>query len=134
MRKVRELIQKRYTPPREGGKKFVARLIKEARFARGLTPNEAAEAIGITRQAYYAWERGEFGNSATKLVCWLLQDHVDTNDPTYWRERCLLAERALGQMNQALKAYGGARRTLIGDDASEPSSVVPLSGMRARGQ
>lgn len=125
--------QKKYTLPREGGKKFVSRLIKEARFARGLTPSEAAEAIGISRQVYYAWERGEFGNSATKVVCWLLQDHEDlTNDPAYWRERALLAERALGQVNQSLKAYGGARQAWKGDDAPEPSSVVPREGTRVR--
>jgi DNA-binding XRE family transcriptional regulator len=126
------MTQKTYTQPREGGKMFVARLIKEARFARGLTPSEAAKSIGISRAIYYAWERGDFGNSATKLVCWLLQDAVDAHDPAYWRERALLAERALSQQNEILKRYAAGLRALRGDDESEPSSVAPREGSRVR--
>jgi transcriptional regulator with XRE-family HTH domain len=126
------MTQKTYTQPREGGKRFVARLIKEARFARGLTPTEAANAIGISRAIYYSWERGNFGNSAAKVVCWLLQDAVDAHDPAYWRERALLAERALSQQNEILKRYAAGLRALRGDDESEPSSVAPREGSRVR--
>lgn len=123
---------KTYLPVREGGNKFVARLIKETRFSRGLTPIEAAKQIGISRAIFYAWERGEMGAAAVKLVCWLLQDHESNMDPMYWRERALQAERALAQVNVALKGWGEAHRAWRGDDVSEPSSVVPLEGMRAR--
>lgn len=123
-----------YIQPRDGGKKFVARLIRQARHARGMTPAEAAEAIGISRAIYYSWERGEFGASGTKLVCWLLQDHVGngSGDPLYWRERALLAERALTQQNQILKGYSESLRALRGGDVPEPNSVVPREGSRAR--
>lgn len=125
--------QKTYIPATDGDKKFVSRLIKEARFARGLTPSEAAKAIGISRSVYYAWERGTFGASAAKVVCWLLRDRTDAHDPLYWRERALLAERRLSAINAQLLEYSKARRSIeTDDDGSSPSSVSPREGSRVR--
>jgi len=116
----------------EADKKFVARMMRETRLARGLTPTECSKVLGFARSSYYAFEAGRVSSSTARMVTWLLKDHVDSHDPVYWRERALLAERRLVEINAVLKEYSNARRLLIDDDASEPNSVSPRKGSRVR--
>lgn len=122
----------------EEQKKFVSRLIREARFARGLTPGQAAAALKMSKTCFYRWERGDLSNNTVHVICWLLKDkggRQGGGDAAYWRERALLAERRLGAIHRGIQEYVNVRRSLEGaDDVSEPNSVVPLSGMRAQGQ
>lgn len=119
-------------PATEEQKGFVARLIREARFARGLTPGEAAKALKMSKTCFYRWERGDLANNTVHVVCWLLKDRVEGGDAAYWRERALLAERRLGAIHREIKQYAEIRRDLEGDGESSPSSVLPLPGTRAR--
>lgn len=121
----------------EEDKKFVGRLIKEARFARGLTPSQAAEAMGTGRSNYYRMEQGRIGSTGTRVILWLLRDNrvenMERHDPLYWRERALLAERRLDLIREQVVEYTKIRVALEkDDDGYEPSSGTLLSGTRAQ--
>ena len=121
-----------YVPAKESDRKFVGRLVKEARFARGLTPVEAAQIIGISRSAYYRLENGDLGVATVRIVKWLLGDKANAHDPVYWRERALLAERRLAEINATLVEYSKARRSFEDVDGYVPNSVSPREGTRFR--
>lgn len=116
-------------------RKFVTKLIREVRSARGLTPLEAADSIEVHRNTFYRWERGQFPIAAIKVVCWLLQNKGDdeARSSAYWMERAYIAERRLIAINAHLVEYSKARRSIdSGDGAFEPSFVSPPQGSRAR--
>lgn len=96
--------------------KYVARLIKETRLSRDMDVEDAAVAAGISRSAFYRWERGDVGEHTAKVVAWLLRDNSDSCDPLYWRERALLAESALRHVGDSLVRYRYRREDFIGDD------------------
>lgn len=86
-------------------KKYVGRLIKEARLARDLTPAEGAVQAGVSRQTFYRWEAGQIGSATTLILHWLLYDPAKSHDAIYWRERALMAEATLDVIERRLQQY-----------------------------
>src|SRR4051812_18640951 len=95
---------------------YVARIIREARLGRDLSPNEAAAEVGISRSAWYRWERGDIGGHTALLIQWLLGDVSTSMDPIYWRERALMAEDALEKIGKSLDRYGANAREILQDE------------------
>lgn len=113
-------------------RKFVGDLIRDARSARKLMPKEAAGLLGVSKNVFYRWERGEIGGTAVKIICWLLKDRVNSMDPLYWRERALLAERRLATISHEIKEYAVARNSIeVGSphaDGRPPQGSSSLGG------
>lgn len=114
-------------------KKFVSRLIKEQRFALGFTPNQAAEAAGISRQSWYRWEAGRIGSPVVKIVCWLL-DFDGTSKVSsvgYWRKRALIAEKRLEEIQRTIDEYNQTRSAMEqSHDGFLPKSVTSIKHRR----
>lgn len=85
--------------------RFVARIVREARLARDITPAEAAEQVGIHRQTFYRWEQGDIGTTSVLLLYWLYFDPNETHDAFYWRERALAAEDALSKIKRTIDSH-----------------------------
>lgn len=86
-------------------KRFIGRLIHEARLARDLTPREAAKQAKVHRSTFYRWERGDIGSTTVLVLDWLLHDPNDTHDAFYWRERAIAAEETLAGIERKLTQY-----------------------------
>lgn len=86
-------------------KKFVGKLIREARLARDLDPTEAARQAGVARSTFYRWEAGRIGSATALLLHWLMHDHNESHDAFYWRERALAAEDTLAGIGRKLEQY-----------------------------
>lgn len=84
---------------------LVARLVREARLARDMTPGEAAVQAGVSRGAWYRWEAGRMSSTTARVLWWLLHDPSQSHDAFYWRERALAAEAALAKVQRAVQEH-----------------------------
>ena len=85
--------------------RLVTRMVHEARLARDLTPQEAAEQAGISRGTFYRWEAGRISSATARLLWWLMHDKTESHDAFYWRERALAAEAALAKVGRAVQQH-----------------------------
>jgi len=86
-------------------KEFVCRMIREARLARDLSPNEAAAQCGVTPGTFYRWENGRISSATVRIIDWLMHDPTASHDAFYWRERAMLAEEALEGLQRKINKY-----------------------------
>lgn len=99
-------------------KEFVAKVVRETRFARNVEIKDIAKEIDISPTALYRWERGDIGRMPAALIYWLFKDHEgnDSMDPLYWRKRAILAEDALSRMSEAIDDFKEAREEALNNE------------------
>lgn len=92
-------------PAHQNDKKFVGKLVRNARLNRDLSVKEAAALVGVYPSAWYRWEAGRVSDVTTRLVLWLIKDHTRSHDAFYWRERAMLAEQTLEAISRKVVNY-----------------------------
>jgi len=85
------------------------RVIRARRIATGLTPDEVAQALGVSRAFIYRWENGRIPYTAVKLINYLTSERFDADKDEdgrgvfYWFLRAQAAEHTLKRIQKTIE-------------------------------